>query len=283
MQLGVQGHIHARPLCKAAPSLPPCLPPCCSLSQLSPAACWCLTRCPQTDAHPLGAEAERQPSSSPAAPRSRARGSVGSDITRGYFVARLCKYRSAQRLQLSRRAIPSPRLCGSRSLLPDGYFAPALLAPCAPKSQTPPAHRVAPAISPQDARRVPSPTGSALAPCRHRSARPRSPSPILVLLGHGARACRGGPSCRSRRHPLLPGQLGAASGAASCCCSPANLPQPQRGLCRWLCLQKVGSPDPPPVLGSTPRCVEHPPGWPRSPPHPQPPAGAGGQLLAGQD
>lgn len=118
-------------------------------------------------------------------------------------MARLCKYRSVQRLQLSRRAIPSPRLSGSRSLLPAGYFAPAADWLCTldvlPNSR---AHRVAPAIALQDApgaiaqRLCLGPVPAAQHPAQ-------LPSPVLVLLGHGARACRGGPELREPEAPTV--------------------------------------------------------------------------------
>lgn len=259
----VCGAVSTRDLC--AKQLPPCLPPCCSLSQLSPAACWCLTHCPQPDAHPLGAEAERKPSSSPAAPRSRARGSVGSDITRGYFVARLCKYSSVQRLQLSSRAIPSPRLCGSRSLLPHGYFAPALHAPCAPKSQTP--QRTAwHQLFRRRTRRVPSPTGSALAPAP--SSHPGAAGP------RGARACQGGARAAGaggthcyQDNWVLPPELLVAAAALQ------TSPSRSAGSADGCACRKWGARTPPSVLGSTPRCVEHPPSWPWRPQILSPPLG----------
>lgn len=53
------------------------------------------------------------------------------------------------------------------------------------------------------------------------------PSPAPSTHPKELHVQQGGPSCRSWRHPLLPGQLGAFSVAAFCCCIPANLPPSQ--------------------------------------------------------
>lgn len=97
------------------------LPP--SLPHPFPAACWCLTPRPQTDARPLWVEVEGKHSSSRAAHYTTESSSGGSDITGGYSMPVSV---NTDQCRAEQKGDPEPTALWSHTLLPAGCLLPQL-------------------------------------------------------------------------------------------------------------------------------------------------------------